>query len=244
MRRFCLKLLALQNYLILEGRLMIEKKQKITGNSSIAVIQFSDKDIADSACLTVMSEYNNIFTVIDNLGDKINPHAERNPVDIAQILVSCCQDNMKFLFSLNRRSRLFYLFKIHELISFINTTVSDWLQQIIDIINASMGNSSLEITCLLHDTIGNLFDGENILLYKFDTLLNRLNDFDIYKRLFVCDIISNNYKLMKQLSILTNIPCDVIKSILSYCHLSIHNAFDLNLIFEKLHSLDKKFLFQ
>jgi hypothetical protein len=181
----------------------------------------TNEDIVQAVCLSTMNSYAKILEAIDNLGSVIKPKEEMNPMKAARLLITFDDDQLKKLMLMNRRFRLFYFFKVHEIIF-----------------------SLLPLLPLLPLDIVN-DDDRNMLPSEFNQLLKRTGDFDVYNNFFVSDITSD------ELDKLTNIfrndfPHDLTKLIVDYCHLSIYNKFDLNFILDKIilssFSLSKKII--
>ena len=163
----------------------------------------SVEDIADVACLSVMNNYDKILEAIDKLDSVIEPKKGMNPIDVARRLITFNDDQMKKLVLMNKRFRLFYFFRVHEIISLINDDQDDDVER-------------------------------SLLLNEFNELLKKIGDLATYNQLFVSDI---KLESLDGLSTIINIPRDMIKIMISYCHLSIHNTYDLNDIFDKIISL-------
>jgi hypothetical protein len=149
------------------------------------------KDIVDVVCISVMNDYDKIFNIVDKL--TVEPKEGMNPVNVVRLLITFDDDQLKKLSLMNKRFRLFYFFRVHEIISLV-------------------GDSK-------------------ILLQELNQLLKKLGDLDEYNQLFVINI---NLEKLYALDELVNIPRDLVKIIIDYCHLFIDDDQDVNLISRKL----------
>jgi hypothetical protein len=162
------------------------------------------KEIVDVACLSMMNNYDKIFTAVNNLGDKIRPKENINPIDITRQLITF-DNQVKKLLLMSKRFRLFYFFKVHEI-----------------------------IVSLPPSETGDINDDDDnrntLLLDEFNQLLKRTGDLNEYNQLFVSDITLHELEKLDEL----NIPRDLVKLVVDYCHLSVHNKSDLNLILDRI----------
>lgn len=140
----------------------------------------------------VMKDYSKIATIIHNILEvkiQINSH-KINPINVVNQFITFSDGEIKELHLMNQPARIFYFFKVHEIISLVGDIV-----------------------------------GEKILMSKFWQLLVQVDDFELYSRFFISDI-----KLKSLNKIMSNIPTDIIKLIIDYCHLTIHSSQDLDIL--------------
>jgi hypothetical protein len=135
MRSILVKLLALENSLALVAATdEAEYKVWYTTNSvtwdlawnvsfnaarDAAKLGKSPKELSNQTCASVMKNYNNILSSIDNIGCMIKFRENFNLVTSLRRLVTFDDEAIKKLGLMNHRFRLFYLFRVHELLSLL-----------------------------------------------------------------------------------------------------------------------------
>lgn len=82
----------------------------------------------------------------------------------------------------------------------------------------------------IHEIISILNEDENNLANQFFQSLNEVGDLHTYKNMFLPNITLRYIDSLEKFTMFSNIPNDVMKLIIEYCHLSIHNSDDLNYI--------------
>jgi hypothetical protein len=167
----------------------------------------SRKEVINSVCSSVMNNYDKIFDAINLLSvfdDKIEFKKKMNPFEVTRQLITFNDDEVGKLMLVGRQIRLFYFFKVHEII---------YLSSLAKV-----------------DDINNDKD-RCVLLYEFNQLLKKLGDFDIYSQFFVSDITLDSLDVLMTNKIDI---CDIVKIIINYSHLSIYNESDFTLIFNKI----------
>jgi hypothetical protein len=236
MRQFVIKIIALENSLILwnafandepisawtveaevAGIVIKHKARNAAKSVASSTIRNSvknkinNKDVIQTICSSTINDYDKILEeAIDDLGSMIKPRKDTNPINIVRLLITFDEGQLKKLMSMNKRLRFFYFFKVHEIISLLPPPLSET--------GANNITNDNEI---------------NMLLSEFNQLLKTTGDFDIYNNFFVSDITLE--KLKEFTTIFKNdFPRDLTKLIVDYCHLSIHNKSDFNLILDRI----------
>jgi hypothetical protein len=75
------------------------------------------EEATELACLFVMTDYDKIFSAIDNLGAKIQSKENLDWSNILRGLITFDDEALKKLDLMNRRFKFFYFLRVHELFS-------------------------------------------------------------------------------------------------------------------------------
>lgn len=164
------------------------------------------EEIAEVVCSLVMNKYDTIVSTINNMNENIQPKYKMNHFYVARMLTSFTGGETTIFAPMNRRFRIFFFFRVHEIIALVS----------------DIGKEA-------HDKVANLVVEQNNLLRELYELLTKLGDVNIYNGYFVSYITLEKLESSK-VCIMICIPHDVIKLIIIYCQLSIYNIEDLNTI--------------
>lgn len=156
-----------------------------------------------------MNHYHSIFIETDHFGSTFECEENVQIINIVRQLVTFSGDAISKLSLMNKRLRLFYFFKVHEIISLIN-----------EINDHELDND--------HDVILTQKENQQFLMDQFYDILRQVGDLDAYKYLFISSIN------LLQIAGILNLARDLIKLVITYCHLRLDNADDLNSISHKI----------